>query len=276
MGASKNLQHPIKHPSEGPHWLRILAGELAFRLLEAREDNPGLWPKRLVLHVRQCTSVLIVHGCICTQQSYAKLAYDTSRSKQAPFPFTRTVTTDFICKVAEKLWTELVGTSAEYDKNKAKGTVTGMKITNVFLAFTGVEVVSIGQQTIEGFFPGADGAGKRKAEDGSPARKEGAKKRKGNGYGDDNDALDLDDLSFRCSRCGKQVRRDADGMIDREEALGVLKMEHEDFHFAQDLAREGEGSGGGTHSSTNTQKKKKKKAEPKGIAKFFTPTNSKK
>lgn len=53
MGASKNLQHPIAHPSEGPHWLRILAGELAFRLQEAREETPGLWPKTLVLHVRQ-------------------------------------------------------------------------------------------------------------------------------------------------------------------------------------------------------------------------------
>ena len=53
MGASKNLQRPVTHPSEGTHWLRILAGELAFRLQEAREENPGLWPRTLVLHVNE-------------------------------------------------------------------------------------------------------------------------------------------------------------------------------------------------------------------------------
>lgn len=289
MGASKNLQRPIKHPSEGAHWLRILAGELGFRLLEAREDNPGLWPKTLVLHVRQCAFTFVFRGSRRAQHSRL-LAYDISRSKQAPFPFTRNVTTGFICKAAEKLWAELVGTSAEYDKNLAKGKAATMKITNVFLGFTGVEAIAAGQQSIEGFFPGSEAEGKRKANVGESARDGEVKKRKRNGRGQNENADQTSDLeaasrsthSFRCPRCGKQVRRDADTTSDHEEILRSLRMEHEDFHFAQDLARDGNGNdtgaGGatsGSHSSAGTQKKKKK-VKPLSIAEFFSPVNSKK
>ena len=53
MLASKNLQQPIRKPSEGQHWIRVLAAELALRLENARKDNRTLWPKSIVLHVRQ-------------------------------------------------------------------------------------------------------------------------------------------------------------------------------------------------------------------------------
>lgn len=60
MAASKNLPHPIAHPSEGRQWLRILSGELAFRLHEGRQENPSMWPKTMVLHVRHCTFPFIL------------------------------------------------------------------------------------------------------------------------------------------------------------------------------------------------------------------------
>ena len=274
MGASKNLQHPITHPSEGPHWLRILAGELAFRLQEAREENPGLWPKTLVLHVRQGDIFLkLYHPCHLTSNS----AYDTTRSKQAPFPFTRAASMDFICKAAEKLWVELVGTSAEYDKSKAKGLATAMKITNVFLGFSGVETMAAGQRRIEGFFSGDSRQGKRKAGVGEDAVCSGGpgKRRHTDGCGGSSD-LELSpgtSLSFRCPRCNRQIRRAIVDVDEKEAALNALKMEHDDFHYAQDLAREGDGNV--SLVSKEGKIRKKAKTEAKGIARFFSPMSSK-
>lgn len=53
MLASKNLPQPIVKTSQGHHWIRVLAAELALRLREARETDPALWPKTIVLHARQ-------------------------------------------------------------------------------------------------------------------------------------------------------------------------------------------------------------------------------
>ena len=53
MLASKNLPQPITAASQGQHWIRVLAAELALRLREARESIPALWPKSIVLHIRQ-------------------------------------------------------------------------------------------------------------------------------------------------------------------------------------------------------------------------------
>ena len=52
MMASKNLPRPITKFSEGPHWLRVLAAELALRLNEVREADASVWPKTIVLHAR--------------------------------------------------------------------------------------------------------------------------------------------------------------------------------------------------------------------------------
>lgn len=65
MLASKNLPKPITKPSEGRHWIRVLAAELALRLNDARQLSPNFWPKSLVLHARKGkprTSIL--HGTI--------------------------------------------------------------------------------------------------------------------------------------------------------------------------------------------------------------------
>ena len=50
--ASKNLPQPITKSSEGPHWLRVLAAELALRLNELRATDISVWPKTIVLHAR--------------------------------------------------------------------------------------------------------------------------------------------------------------------------------------------------------------------------------
>jgi len=56
MLASKNLPQPITKASEGQHWIRVLAAELALRLNDSRQANPHLWPKTLVLHARRGAS----------------------------------------------------------------------------------------------------------------------------------------------------------------------------------------------------------------------------
>jgi DNA polymerase eta len=62
MMASKNLPRPITKVSKGPHWLRVLAAELALRLNELREADISVWPKTIVLHARhRMILVLILH-----------------------------------------------------------------------------------------------------------------------------------------------------------------------------------------------------------------------
>ena len=53
MLASKNLPKHITQASEGYHWIRVLAAELALRLNDARQLSPNLWPKTIVLHARK-------------------------------------------------------------------------------------------------------------------------------------------------------------------------------------------------------------------------------
>jgi DNA polymerase eta len=57
MLASKNLPKAITKPSEGRHWIRVLAAELALRLNDARRLSPNLWPKSIVLHARRGTKL---------------------------------------------------------------------------------------------------------------------------------------------------------------------------------------------------------------------------
>lgn len=52
MLASKNTRPAITTPQQGMHWLGVLGGELNVRLRDAREINPGLWPKTMVLGTR--------------------------------------------------------------------------------------------------------------------------------------------------------------------------------------------------------------------------------
>ena len=126
MLAAKNLPKPITKASEGPHWIRMLAAELAIRLKEARAQKPGLWPKTINLSVSQ--------------------GWSNRRSRQQPFPSPRPVFVDLVVQQGEKLWKELVDGDMLWDGKK------GMKITNMGLSFTGISWTEDGQRGIEGFF----------------------------------------------------------------------------------------------------------------------------
>ncbi|KAL0060828.1 N-acetyltransferase eso1 [Marasmius tenuissimus] len=244
MLASKNLQKPITKASDGQHWIRVLAAELALRLNDARKENFHLWPKTVVLHARQ--------------------GYEVSRSKQAPFPFSREVTVDLIANAGNKLWTELVGNH------------TGsMKVTNVSLAFTGIGVAEEGQQNIDGFFRAGGQASKRLRENDADMQEPDELL----GNNDVHNERDISAISFACSRCRKRIALSSaqtTGKTHEEkvQALDALKAEHEDFHFAQAVAREVEPDPDTqTRSSTErsvAKKKRKKEAPAKGIEKFFS------
>lgn len=206
--------------------------------------------------------------------------YDNSRSKQAAFPFVRNATVDVIAAAGDKLWKELVGTEATR--------ATPMKITNVQLSFSGIEIMETGQRNIEGFF-------KPHSSDGQPHLV--LRKRKRHDREDDATLIATDDderreellaieMSFTCLRCGKQISLPeafkfvGDGSEGdmKKDALATLKMEHDDFHLAQDLSKTPDNDGrtirpierlGPVPSS---QKKRRRIAQPEteGIAKFFS------
>ncbi|KAL4250808.1 hypothetical protein ABKN59_006011, partial [Abortiporus biennis] len=269
MLASKNLPHPITKTSQGHHWIRVLAAELALRLREARESVPALWPKSVVLHVRQ--------------------GYETSRSKQAPFPFTRDFSVDSIAAAGDKLWKELLGTD---DRRSLP-----MKITSVQLSFSGIESMETGQRSIEGFF-------KPHSSDGRDTPHEPINLKRKREAVDENSIPDSNEAgpssppavssgdpssAFICERCGKRIAvpKAIEGVSDdiKSEALATLRLEHEDFHFAQDLSKEDSKSDGPKRvirlqpqsgpSNGSKSSGKKKKAKPreddkaKGIARFF-------
>ncbi|KAG2147629.1 hypothetical protein DEU56DRAFT_130884 [Suillus clintonianus] len=235
MLASKNLPKPITQPSDGHQWIRVLAAELALRLNDARESMPTLWPKTIVLHARK--------------------GYETSRSKQATFPFVRNVTVDVIATAADKLWKELTGDAKT------------VNVTSVQLAFTGLEKAEMGQKSIEGFFATRDNQQqpslkRSREEDGTLVSLENT-----------NAPLkssDAEAVSFNCSRCRKAIALREDqttgGPNEIAQRLATLRSEHDDFHFAQDLANSDDRSVPIPRGSSS----KRKKVEPKGIAKFFT------
>ncbi|KAI0833689.1 DNA/RNA polymerase [Trametes gibbosa] len=287
MLASKNLPQPITKATQGSHWIRVLAAELALRLNEARESNTALWPKTIVLHIRQ--------------------GYETFRSKQTPFPYTKNVTVDVIASFGDKLWKELVG----------PGGSMPFKITNVQLSFSGIGIMESGQRRIEGFLashPTAKDQSAPAAEDmeiaacsskppstlkrkrsSSPA---GESRRPGPSTSSPlpRTIIERDQrFSFVCEKCGERIwlrsgdadagrdadgdgREDAEGALDaiREDALAALRLEHADFHFAQHLASAAEENVPKRiirpvdRSVPKVKKKGKKKPGDAGIAKFFS------
>jgi DNA polymerase eta len=178
------------------------------------------------------------------------------------FPFNRNLTVDVVASAGDRLWRELVGDSKI------------MKVTSVQLAFTGLETAESGQQSIEGFFKTPDRGQLETPGNGGPSLKRAR---------EEEDALpqiiaaeaesstfDASSTSFTCPRCGKRLRL-ADQSVGNEaneddhvQALATLRMEHDDFHFAQDLAKSSDDSQKGCQGLP-----KKKRKEPEGIAKFF-------
>ncbi|KAF5359290.1 hypothetical protein D9756_003320 [Leucocoprinus leucothites] len=226
MLAAKNLPKPIKNAAEGHHWIRVLAAELALRLKDARQSNPNLWPKTIVLYARKGYE--------------AGTGYENGRSKQAPFPFVRQATVDVIANAGDKLWKELVGT------------VATMNVGHVSLAFTGIDVAEQGQKSIEGFLkPTSTSSPKKRPRDEEMDMSVDIGARTTEPSHQDDAASDVQraehqssDLSYSCSRCGKIFTLPENlsyADIDiRQGALSNIRLEHQDFHFAEDLMKEPE------------------------------------
>lgn len=236
---------------------------------------------------------------------YYCLGYDALRSKQAPFPFVRDITVDAIAAAGDKLWKELIGTDTSLS--------IPMKITGVSLSFSGIDSMEIGQRRIEGFFQKPQPAEGSVDQEGDTSVHESCivisnsgstmrKRTKSNGATDEGVAMDeCDNLatatasSFLCERCKRRISlvdnvpSNLHAEPDIQESLDKLRREHDDFHFAQDLANEGLGdsvprravirpSENNHHGQQPAKKRKqdvrakrKSSAEPKGnIAKFFT------
>lgn len=197
-----------------------------------------------------------------------------SQRKQAPFPFVRNVTVDDVSAAGDKLWKELVG-----PLNSTKPLST--KITHVSLSFHNVEAGETNQRGIEGFLsktPNSPSKGKRKADSDDegvdetiPTVSHGGPEPKPN--------IDY----FVCDRCNKRISlpQELTGASEldeetRADALGSLRAEHQDFHFAQDLSRmpsdDERAERPNSKSTVKPRKKRKQKGEAasgEGIARFF-------
>ena len=182
--------------------------------------------------------------------------YETARSKQAPFPFTKEVTVDTIASAGNRLWKELVGNQES------------LKITSVHLAFTGIEFAESGQQTIEGFLLAA--SSKKRLSECELADPQKSEAEKGVSESKTN----------ACLRCGKsfysgEADLSADGDCISGDYIAKAKLEHEDFHFAQDLANEGKPrsvisiSSDPSGIAPSSAKKRKPPSNANGIEKFF-------
>lgn len=192
--------------------------------------------------------------------------WNTSRSKQAPFPFVRDATTDVVAAAGDKLWREIFGSS---DSKHPE-----INVTHLSLTFTGIESGETNQQGIEGFLATkpistSSGSLKRKAGDESDLDQQDDGPSRDETIGQAKEDVDF----FTCKRCRQRIKLpehlvgpDIEDDI-KEDALAVLRTEHSDFHFAQDLSKAPDGA---SVVKLGKPKKKKKQAEPEGIAKFFT------
>lgn len=147
---------------------------------------------------------------------------------------------DTVASLANKLWDELVGKST-------------IHVTNISLAFSGIENSETGQLGLAEFLkPPKPATAKRQVDDGQ----------------DRNVALD-----YECPRCGQgmtAIPKEVD--LDETEKRALLeqwRLEHDDFHFAQDLAKEPDNRLPAAGSSGPSQPSRKRK-KTGGIDKFFT------
>ena len=166
------------------------------------------------------------------------------------------MTVDTVASAGNRLWKELVGDQKS------------LKITSIHLAFTGIEFAEPGQRTIEGFL--VPSSSKKRLQDEGPADpREPAEK-----------GVSETKAIYFCPRCGKSFYSQAQADLSTEEDritdpdyIAKAKLEHEDFHFAQDLANEGKLhsaiSSGISPSGSTSAKKRKPPSKPNGIEKFF-------
>jgi DNA polymerase eta len=145
-------------------------------------------------------------------------------------------------------------------------------VIGISLGFTGIEGVETGLKNIDTFFkaPTSKRASEDDADDQvkSMAPSELPK----------NISKDLS--SFVCSRCGQRSslpRSATRTEAERQAALALMQMEHEDFHLALDLSKVPGDSAQPVREGRSTDKpksKKRRKESPQGIAKFFSTQNT--
>jgi DNA polymerase eta len=196
---------------------------------------------------------------------------------------------DTIAGFADRLWKDLVGTGSKQDGSLP------YSVTSIALGFTGVEPGEIGQQSIEGFFrPGTGTKPPSSGSDGHTFDLTGVHRGKRGCEAEDEvgSSLDLREISqidrdnttgFLCPRCHQrfeiELGDDGEGESERRaEALDRLRMEHGDFHFAQELSKMPDGDDSnvrGTFGLRTMEKGRKRKRDAgkeqsvEGIAKFF-------
>ena len=161
-----------------------------------------------------------------------------------------------IASAGDKLWKELVGNS------------TKINMTHIGLSFTGIDITEAGQQSIEAFLRSdkcpreTDGFGVD-----STGQRHGARVT-------ESSSQEFPSKSYTCAKCGKTmtVFLDSDVMGDSD-PLEMLRTEHEDFHFAQELAKdfaqESRPRDSSPKKGTTQKSAKRRRVESKGIEKFL-------
>jgi len=156
-----------------------------------------------------------------------------------------------------------------------------LKVSSVQLAFTGIDVTETGQQSIEGFLKPLSTSKKRERYPITDTDVQTRDPQDGLGGGQatesrllDNNTSHSPSLSYACARCGELIQlQTVDHSSEDQEGLFLkAKVEHDDFHFAQDLAKEGNPRSIISVSKKTTPKPTKKRKlspEPKGIERFF-------
>lgn len=169
------------------------------------------------------------------------------------------MTVDTIASAGNRLWKELVGDQES------------LKVTSVHLAFTGIEFAEPGQRTIEGFLLPSSSK-KRLQDEGFDDPRESAEEK----------GVSETKATYFCRRCGESFCSQAQADLSADEDhitdpnyIAKAKLEHEDFHFAQDLANEGKldpvisSKSSRLPSGSSSAKRRKPPSKPNGIEKFF-------
>jgi DNA polymerase eta len=159
-----------------------------------------------------------------------------------------------------------------------------MKIINISLAFTGLDGMESGQQGIEHFLTSKDEmvhpvpSRKRTREivEATTSHEAAAPKPVETGqqqYSTRSDDFSTRTLTWECPRCRSRLPIVVQPNEVESERVDSIRSEHEDWHFAKDLAREGAVVLGGGKSrlraaSTSTGNKKRKQ-ESTDIASYF-------
>lgn len=193
-----------------------------------------------------------------------------------------------------KLWRELHGTDVQRTELVQNQGKPPMKLIYISVAFTGVEALEQGQQGIQGFFnfnstnynskpnshahsasdPVSKSMGSTSASTSSTSGHSKPESSRGprdqSKYLSDLETdvqLQSETLTYKCPTCSKMISTSIyahENEETRTQKLESLKAEHEDFHFAQQLAREQTVYLGGSNGGKAKAKSKSKRQNSPG------------